>query len=224
MEIIRFVPESFWRLKLNLPTVAAASLKQSDDDVVIVDDDNGMATKTTSYEIAEWKWHRERVDDRAISLEALCSDFLKKKDKTGTLIGTIRSKQSKRPPPGMNTVEMLKTCSKMGIGAHRAMQIAERLYLDGFISYPRTESSAYPPGFDFKTIVASQTSNDEWGDVAKKILSFSSIRKPSGGQDAGDHPPITPAGRFGNRNSMNGEMFRVYELISRHFLRRYFRI
>ena len=106
----------------------------------------------------------------------------------------------------------------MGIGAHRAMQIAERLYLDGFISYPRTESSAYPPGFDFKSIVASQTSNDEWGDVAKKILSFSSIRKPSGGQDAGDHPPITPAGRFGNRNSMNGEMFRVYELISRHFL------
>jgi len=220
LEIIRFVPESFWRLKLNLPTVAAASLKQSDDDVVIVDDDNGMATKTTSYEIAEWKWHRERVFDEssAISLEALCSDFLKKKDKKGTLVGTIRSKQSKRPPPGMNTVEMLKTCSKMGIGAHRAMQIAERLYLDGFISYPRTESSAYPPGFDFKSIVASQTSNDEWGDVAKKILSFSSIRKPSGGQDAGDHPPITPAGRFGNRNSMNGEMFRVYELISRHFL------
>ena len=221
LEIIRFVPESFWRLKLNLPSGVdmSATKKQKerkDDD----DDDDDDGDEIGAYEISEWKWHRERVFDEpsAISLEALCSEFLKKNNKKGKLVSTIRSKQSKKPPPGMNTVEMLKTCSKMGIGAHRAMQIAERLYLDGFISYPRTESSAYPPGFDFKRIIASQTSNDEWGDIAKKILSFPSIRKPSGGQDAGDHPPITPAGRFGNRNSMSGEMFRVYELISRHFL------
>jgi DNA topoisomerase-3 len=218
LEIIRFVPESFWRLKLNLPQSATAiKVKTPISTDVGIDGDDESAT---SYEISEWKWHRERVFDEpsAMSLEALCSDFLKKNNKKGKLVSTTRSKQSKRPPPGMNTVEMLKTCSKMGIGAHRAMQIAERLYLDGFISYPRTESSAYPPGFDFKSIVASQTGNDEWGDVAKKILNFPSIRKPSGGQDAGDHPPITPAGRFGNRNSMSGEMFRVYELVSRHFL------
>jgi len=208
LEICRFVPEPFWKLKLNL-----VKQKQRDDD-----NDDGEKNS----EISEWKWQRERVFDEltATSLEYVCAEYLDKNNRRAKLISTVRSKQSKRPPPGMTTVEMLKTCSKMGIGAHRAMQIAERLYLDGFISYPRTESSAYPPGFDFKSIVASQTSNDEWGEVAMKILeSGNNIQKPFGGNDAGDHPPITPAGRSASRNSgMTGEMFRVYELISRHFL------
>lgn len=30
------------------------------------------------------------------------------------------------------------------------LQVAERLYTSGYLSYPRTESSAYPPNFDIK--------------------------------------------------------------------------
>jgi len=35
------------------------------------------------------------------------------------------------------------------------MHLAEKLYLQGYITYPRTESSSYPNNFDFKTIVKS---------------------------------------------------------------------
>lgn len=42
----------------------------------------------------------------------------------------------------MNTVQLLKIASSAyHIGPHQTMQIAERLYTQGYISYPRTETS-----------------------------------------------------------------------------------
>jgi DNA topoisomerase-3 len=71
------------------------------------------------------------------------------------LVKSVVEKEGRRGRPlPMNTVEMLKSASKgLGMGPHQAMKIAERLYLSGFISYPRTESSKYPASFDVKVLV-----------------------------------------------------------------------
>jgi DNA topoisomerase III len=37
-----------------------------------------------------------------------------------------------------------------GISPHHAMQVAERLYTSGFISYPRTETTQYADNADLK--------------------------------------------------------------------------
>lgn len=48
---------------------------------------------------------------------------------------------------------MLKFVTKnMGLGSHEAMHAAERLYLSGYVTYPRTESTQYPKNFNFKQI------------------------------------------------------------------------
>ena len=53
-----------------------------------------------------------------------------------------------RPLP-LNTVALLKCASeRLHIGAGDAMHYAEKLYLAGLTSYPRTETSKYAAGFD----------------------------------------------------------------------------
>lgn len=67
-------------------------------------------------------------------------------------IESVSSKeQSRVRPQALNTVELMRICSSgLGIGPFQAMQIAERLYTQGYISYPRTETNQYPANFDLK--------------------------------------------------------------------------
>lgn len=133
-------------------------------------------------------------------------------------VTSVVSKEKKqgRPTP-LNTVNLLKACSKaLGIGPHHAMQTAERLYLSGYLSYPRTESSAYPKSFDIRGTLQQQAKDSRWGNYVSQLL-MNGDCKSRGGVDMGDHPPITPV-RSAGIHELAGDMARIYELVCRHFI------
>lgn len=50
---------------------------------------------------------------------------------------------------------MLKFATKyLGFSSHDAMKCAERLYLSGYVTYPRTESTHYPNNFNFNNVLS----------------------------------------------------------------------
>ena len=137
---------------------------------------------------------------------------------TAKVTSVVHKDKKQGRPTALNTVALLKACSKaLGIGPHAALQNAERLYLSGYLSYPRTESSAYPKSFDIMGTLHAQSNDPRWGPYVTELLQSQSVTKGKGGVDMGDHPPITPC-RSASPHELSGDMARVYDLVVRHFI------
>ena len=93
----------------------------------------------------------------------------------GELRGKVlkRSKNVKkryRPYP-LTTVELQKLATdKLRMSSARVMEIAEKLYTRGFISYPRTETNSFPKTFNLKNLVDRLRPNQEYNDYVTKLI------------------------------------------------------
>ena len=142
-QIQNFIPELFWKIVLSY-------VHRRDD---------GSELVTT------FKWRREHLFDQwaCFILYEICFE---KKIATVT---QVRSKQtSKWKPLPLTTVELQKVaCRALRMSGHQIMNIAEKLYSVGLISYPRTETDQFDPDFDFMSLINMQTADPQWGQYAQ---------------------------------------------------------
>ncbi|XP_046748584.1 DNA topoisomerase 3-beta-1 [Diprion similis] len=187
-EIQTFKPDPYW--------VVQVTVKSSDGQDVVLN------------------WNRVRCFDKEIANIFLAQV---KEHVHARILSIISTEKSKTRPIALNTVELMRVASSgLGMGPHHAMQIAERLYTQGYISYPRTETTSYPENFDLLATLKQQQNSPEWGEDVRKILSIG-MNRPKKGHDAGDHPPITPM-KSASRNELDGDAWRLYDYITRHFI------
>ncbi|MEQ2172256.1 DNA topoisomerase 3-beta-1, partial [Goodea atripinnis] len=107
-------------------------------------------------------WNRVRVFDREVGQMFV---NLAKTSKEAQVESVSKKEKAKQRPQALNTVEMLRVASSaLGMGPQHAMQIAERLYTQGYISYPRTETTHYPENFDLKATLKQQINNPVWAE------------------------------------------------------------
>ena len=129
-------------------------------------------------------------------------------------LGSRRS--SRKPPAPFNTTAFsAEASSRLGITPSRAMQLAEDLYMDGFISYPRTDNTVYPRSLPTRELVTSLVRIPEFSAAAP--LLEGELTATRGKKETTDHPPIYPTQAL-YPGVLEGPKRRVYELVVRRFL------
>ncbi len=94
----------------------------------------------------EYNWDRHRLFDKQC-----CEAFLMvcQGNPVATVTNVVKKQKSKWRPCPLDTIELEKLSSKkLKISAKETMKIAEKLYQQGFISYPRTETNIFSSEID----------------------------------------------------------------------------
>ena len=190
-ERMAFVPEDYWIIN------GRASEKGADED--------------SSFKISHAKG-RFSVEDEANEA------FSHVKDATqGTVTSVTKRSRTQRPPAPFNTTSLQAAAAAEGLSPARTMRLAESLYMDGLISYPRVDNTVYPPSLDLRATAKMLAGVPQYAPYVAKLTAASELHATRGKQFDTDHPPIYPTG-VGDPSKLQPAEWKLYNLIARRFL------
>jgi DNA topoisomerase-1 len=122
----------------------------------------------------------------------------------------------RRPPVPFSTTLFVAEATRQGMGASHAMRIAEDLYTQGLISYPRTDNTVYPRSLGLRSLV-ERFRESPFREAAEFVLTQESFHPSRGRSETTDHPPIYPTG-VTDPAKLKPDHAKLYELVVRRFL------
>jgi DNA topoisomerase-1 len=138
-------------------------------------------------------------------------------EKVGEVVKVERSSYSLRPPPAFNLSELQYEASRIyGFSPSYTQRLAEELYLDALISYPRTNSEKLPPTIPHRKILAELSSFESYRSFTAPLLKSSRLSPAQGVKEDPAHPAIYPTGK--KPSGIRGDAFKVYDLIARRYI------
>ena len=139
----------------------------------------------------------------------------------GATVATVASVEKKKrtvqPPAPFNTTSLMAAASAEGLSPARTMRIAESLYMDGYISYPRVDNTVYPSSLDLADTVKGISGNPAYAPYCKELLAKDKLTATRGKKETTDHPPIYPTAKA-TPDDLAPADYKLYNLIARRFL------
>ncbi len=184
-----FVPEDYWQIK--------ALLRSQDED-------------KTEFKASHAKGRFKDEKEAQASYKAL-------ETASHAQVVSVEKKSRKQAPPvPFNTTSLMAAASAEGLSPARTMRIAESLYMDGLISYPRVDNTVYPQSLDLKAIVKTLQKQPLYAQYCQGLLK-GAIKATRGKQETTDHPPIHPVAAA-DPERLKPEEWKLYNLVARRFL------
>ena len=163
-------------------------------------------------DILSAQYERERLD-RLDEVKVILGDCRGKPGKVKAV--EISSTAMAAPTPFDIGALQSEAYRAFGFTPSRTLRIAERLYLEALISYPRTSSQKLPDSIGFRGIISKL--REDYGKSVDELLRQKDLRPREGNRDDPAHPAIYPTGQRPER-TLIGEESKLLDLVSRRFL------
>lgn len=135
------------------------------------------------------------------------------KNKDATVKKLITKKYSIAPFPAFNITSLQTEAYRLfKYSPKQTLQIAQELYLQAYISYPRTSSEILDPRINYKKILNSLK---EFSDLTKGINSLNPVQ---GKKTDPAHISIYPTNNPPVLSKLTDQQKRIYQLIVRRFI------
>ncbi len=185
-EINAFIPKPFWLLQ-------------------IIADANGEAIEALHAKGRFWeKKEAQGIFDKCKGRPAIVEEVRKE-----------QYKQYPFPPFDLTSLQR-DAYINFHYSPKQTLDIAQTLYSQALISYPRTSSQKLPPKIGYRKILESLKKQKNYSDFCKALLSKTKLWPREGKKQDPAHPAIYPTGN--TPESLNPYQKKIYDLIAKRFL------
>jgi DNA topoisomerase I len=185
-EIAAFIPVDFWQLEL--------------------------ATEKDAKPVIAW-----HVTDKFWKEDEAKAAHKKAKAAKSANVKSVEASSSKQAPPFPFDLTTLQTESHrcFRIKPKETLEIAQKLYSGGFLSYPRTSSQKLPAKLGYNRILNGLAKQSYYHEHAGELLKKGSLRPNEGKKDDPAHPAIYPTGLA--PSGVSERDMKVYDLVVKRF-------
>jgi DNA topoisomerase-1 len=137
----------------------------------------------------------------------------------GGIVEKVDVKQFQQMPPTPFDLGALQSevYGLFGYTPMRTSNIAQHLYLDALISYPRTSSQKLPSAINYQAILKNLNKAPEYKKLTAELLAKTELKPNEGKKVDPAHPAIYPTGNLPERILDDSER-NILDLVTRRFM------
>ena len=163
-------------------------------------------SKLSAFHFEDRIWEKEKAD----SIKDRCGDT--------AVVDKIKKRKHEQKPPTPFDLTTLQTeaYKHLGMDPRRTLEVAQELYTNAYISYPRTSSQQLPKGIDYKGIIKNLGLMKDYKESSSILLAKKRLSPHNGRKKDPAHPAIHPTGEI--PRGLSDYARKVYDLVVRRFL------
>lgn len=154
---------------------------------------------------------RTKLDAERFRIESLKKGFIE-------IVESSQKELRLRPPHPFNLGDLqLEAYDIYKISPSEALSVLEDLYLEGLISYPRTNSQKLSDKIDHREIIKNLSRISDYREFSEELLKKKTLKPNNGDKEDPAHPAIYPTGET-PRKRLSDKHAKLYDLIVRRYL------